>query len=210
MNSTGKWVIAKGEYSELSHIGGSLLKSKKNNSYGLLSFKGQLIIPTSRGYTSISNLNLSKGTFSFTRKGYSGVCNLEGQEISTNKLSPTVDDIKLGGGYSSAVAMTNGSTKYYKVSKGGRYGLTDAEGKVIVPTEMEALESAGFGYLRYKLNGFWGLMNYTGKILIDTDRGYTSIGDFKSFNKRFAYTMTGYKGECDATGRQISKIKVKI
>ena len=88
--------------------------------------------------------------------------------------------------------MMNGSTKYYKVSKNGRYGLTDAEGKVIVPTEMEALESAGTGYLKYKLNGFWGVMNYAGKIIIDTDRGYTSIGDFKTFNKRFPYTMTGY------------------
>ena len=97
---------------------------------------------------------------------------------------------------------------YCKVRKGGRYGLTDAEGKVIVPTEMEALESAGTGYLRYKLNGFWGLMNYQGKILIDTDRGYTSIGDYKSFNKRFAYTMAGYIGECDAMGRPVSKIKV--
>ena len=58
----------------------------------------------------------------------------------------------------------------------------------------------------HKLNGFWGLMNYSGKILIDTDRGYTSIGDYVSFTKRFAYTMNGYKGECDATGRQISKI----
>ena len=55
--------------------------------------------------------------------------------------------------------LNNGSTKYWKVSKGGRYGLTDAEGKVIVPTEMEALESAGAGYLRYKLNGFWGIMD---------------------------------------------------
>ena len=103
----------------------------------------------------------------------------------------------------------NNVTVCYKVSKNGRYGLIGKDGNTIVPCEMEALESAGTGYLRYKLNGFWGLMNYQGKIIIDTNRGYTSIGDFKSFNKRFAYTMTGYKGECDATGRQISKIKVE-
>ena len=123
-------------------------------------------------------------------------------------LNPTADDIKAAGSYASAVELKDDNTKYWKVSKNGRYGLTDAEGKVIVPTEMDALESAGTGYLRYKLNGFWGVMNYAGKIIIDTDRGYTSIGDFKTFNKRFAYTMAGYKGECDATGRQISKIKV--
>ena len=100
----------------------------------------------------------------------------------------------------------------FRVSKsktGGLYGVLDKNGKEIAPPEMESLESAGAGYLRYKINGFWGLMNYAGKIIIDTDRGYTSIGDYKSFNKRFAYTMNGYKGKCDATGRQISKIKVE-
>jgi hypothetical protein len=185
------------------------IKVKKDGAYGIMTFDGKKIIPISRGYTSISNYNSAKGTFTFTKKGYSGTCNAQGVEISTIRLAPTSDDIKTNGGYASAVAMNNGNTKYYKVSKGGRYGLTDSEGREVIPCEMDALESAGTGYLKYKLNGFWGLMNFTGKILIDTDRGYTSIGDYKSFNKRFAYTMTGYKGECDATGRQISKIKVE-
>lgn len=137
-------------------------------------------------------------------------CGLSESSVNEFKRNNTPDKvIKRNGGYTSVVEMKNGNTKYYKVSKGGRYGLTDSEGKEIVPCEMEALESAGTGYLKYKINGFWGLMNYTGKILIDTDRGYTSIGDFKTFNKRFPYTMNGYKGECDATGRQISKIKME-
>ena len=94
------------------------------------------------------------------------------------------------------------------VQDAGKYGIVTYDGKEIVPPELDAVGQCGKGYFRFKINGFWGVMNYTGKILIDTDRGYTSIGDFKTFNKRFAYTMTGYKGECDATGRQISKIKV--
>ena len=98
---------------------------------------------------------------------------------------------------------------FIKVKKRNLFGLVTVSGKEILPTEMEALESAGTGYLKYKINGFWGVMNYTGKIIIDTDRGYTSIGDFKTFNKRFPYTMTGYKGECDMNGRQVSKIKVE-
>ena len=170
---------------------------------------GKKIIPTSRGYTFISDFNATNKTFAFTKKGYRGVCNEQGEEISLTKLPPTADDIKETGSYASATELMDSSMMYWKVSKGGRYGLTDAQGKVIVPTEMEALESAGTGYLRYKLNGFWGLMNYSGKIIIDTDRGYTSIGDFKTFNKRFPYTMNGYKGECDINGRQISKIKVE-
>ena len=175
---------------------------------GIMDEKKKWIIPLNREYLSIQ-YDTNKKEFIFFKKGYKGICNNLGKEISIVKLPPTIDDIKVNGGYASAVEMKNGSTKYYKVSKDGRYGLTNGEGKEIVPCEMEALESAGTGYLKYKLNGFWGVMNYTGKIIIDTDRGYTSIGDFKTFNKRFAYTMTGYKGECDATGRQISKIKVE-
>lgn len=118
-------------------------------------------------------------------------------------------NIRTKGGYSSVMVMKNGSRKCYIVSKDGRYGLTDAEGRLIVPTELEALEDAEMGYLKFKLNGFWGLMDYTGKIIIDTSRGYTSIGKFISFTKRIPYTMTGHKGECDLTGKEISRIKVE-
>lgn len=197
------------EYSEIENTVGNFLKVKRNTYYGIVTLNGNEIIPTSRGYTFIGDYDSSKGTFAFTKKGFTGVCDAQGREISTTRLAPTADDIKANGGYASVVEMKNGSTKYYKVSKGGCYGLTDSEGKEIVPCEMEALESAGTGYLKYKINGFWGVMNYTGKILIDTDRGYTSIGDFKTFNKRFPYTMAGYKGECDMNGRQVSKIKVE-
>jgi len=114
--------------------------------------------------------------------------------------------VPLGDKYSEIQYLTD---HFIKVKKNNLYGLFSIEGKEIIPTEMTAIETAGNGYLRYKLNGFWGVMNYAGKIIINTDRGYTSIGDFKTFNKRFSYTMTGYKGECDATGRQISKIKME-
>lgn len=97
---------------------------------------------------------------------------------------------------------------FVKVAVQNKYGIVTLDGKELVPPELDSIEKCGKDFLRYKLNGSWGVMNYQGKIIIDTDRGYTSIGDFKSFNKRFAYTMNGYKGECDATGRQISKIKV--
>lgn len=201
--------IIETNYDAIEDARGNYIKVKRNGSYGIASLDGKEIISTSRGYTSI-NYNSNKGTFAVAKTGYTGVCDAKGNEISMTKLPPTAEDIKAEGGYASAVEVMNGSTKYYKVSKGGRYGLTNAEGKVIVPTEMEALEQAGTGYLRYKLNGFWGVMNYTGKILIDTNRGYTKIGDYVSFTKRFPYEMAGWKGECDAiTGRQISKIKVE-
>ena len=209
-NGNGKWIIPLTDgYSVIEYIGNRYIRTQRNGYYGIMTLSGKEIIPTSRGYTSICDYDSFKGTFVFTKKGFSGVCDAQGREISTTKLAPTADDIKTYGGYTNVSEISNGSKKYWKVSKGGRYGLTDSDGKEIVPCEMEALESAGTGYLKYKINGFWGVMNYTGKILIDTDRGYTSIGDFKTFNKRFPYTMAGYKGECDINGKQISKIKVE-
>jgi len=209
LNSKGDWIIPLSHgYTNLHFVNYGHVRVRKGAYYGIISVDKKELISLQRGYTYISDYDSGKGTYNIRKNGYSGVCDWLGKEISLTKLPPNADDIKTYGGYVSAVEMKNGSTKYYKVSKNGRYGLTDAEGRIIVPVELDVLESAGTGYLRYKLNGFWGLINYQGKVLIDTDRGYTSIGDFKSFNKRFAYTMNGYKGECDATGRQISKIKV--
>lgn len=208
INTQRKWLIPwSNTYSDIESIGGNYLKVKHNGFYGVVTLEGKEIIPTNREYTSIDSYNSSKQTFAFTKKGMKGVCNANGIEISKTRLAPTADDIKKNGNYSNVIAMTNGSKKYYKVSKNGHYGLTDAEGRMIVPIEMETLESAGMGYLKFKLNGFWGLMDYTGKIIIDTSRGYTSIGEFISFTKRFPYTMTGYKGECDLTGKEISRIR---
>lgn len=176
-------------------------------SIGKSAFTGETAYSYYEGnIVSIPQWLINKGLSEWNRCGLSEA-SVIAYKSGVKLYSPSI--IKAEGGYASAVELNNGKTKYWKVSKNGRYGLTDTEGKVIVPTEMEALESAGTGYLRYKLNGFWGLMNYAGKIIIDTDRGYTSIGDFKTFNKRFPYTMAGYKGECDATGRPVSKIKVE-
>lgn len=198
--------ISKG-YENIEMLGSGFYKVRDcYYNYGIITTNGTEVIPVSRGYEDII-LN-SNNTFSTEKDGYAIICNKQGQEISKQKIPLTSNDIKKAGNYTDVRISYHDGKRFFIVNKDENYGLTDSEGTVIVPCEMEALESAGSGYLRYKINGFWGLMNFQGKILIDTDRGYTSIGDYKSFNKRFAYTMNGYKGECDATGRQISKINV--
>lgn len=87
MNSIGKWIIATGEYSELSHVGGSFLKSKKNSCYGIINFRGKTIVPTNRGYTSIGNYDSVKGTFAVAKKGYSGICDAQGRDIINSSCS---------------------------------------------------------------------------------------------------------------------------
>lgn len=119
-----------------------------------------------------------------------------------------MDEIKSNGGYTSALETKNGSTKYYIVGKNGLYGLTDVNGRVIIPVELESLGAAGDGYLRFKSGGFYGIINYQGRTIIDTTRGYTSIGNYLSSRQRFTYEMSGFKGECDNTGKELSRIKV--
>ena len=219
--------------SSISTSDGRTLYLKNENGYcSIMDAEQNIIIPSSRGYTRVNMYGAGNDNWGFyiQKGGKWGIADKMGKETIPPQYDAISGDgvnrvkFKMSGAwgimdfsgnvivpvsqdYSSIVKLDN--AKLYKVGKSGRYGIVNYEGKEIVPTELETLESAGNGYLRYKLNGFWGLMNYQGKILIDTDRGYTSIGDYKSFNKRFAYTMNGYKGECNSLGQQISKIKVE-
>lgn len=157
-----------------------------NGKRGALDEYGRIIVPPSSQYKS---LFFSCGTFVYNDEN--------GKFVGL--------DIDMTGRKFKKVA----GKKYYFVSNSsGQWGLTDAQGHTIIPCEMEAVEYAGGNYFRYKLNGFWGVINLAGKIIIDTNRGYTSVGNFISFTKRFPYTMVGYKGECDANGLQLSRIKV--
>lgn len=130
--------------------------------------------------------------------------------VKDNKLSGLQDAnhnwlIPLGDMYYEIAPLVD---NYLIVKKNGKCGLVSFRNQEIVPTELDALEKCGTGFLRFKINGFWGVMNYTGKVIIPTDRGYTKIGDYVSFTKRFPYEMDGYKGECNSLGVQVSKIKV--
>lgn len=98
---------------------------------------------------------------------------------------------------------------FYVVKENGKCGLMNSNGSWVIPQSQAYSEIfLAKGYIRVKSQNYYGIMTLDGKEIIPTSRGYTSIGDYNSSTKRFAYTMTGYKGECDATGRQISKIKV--
>ena len=98
---------------------------------------------------------------------------------------------------------------FYVVKENGKCGLMNSNGSWVIPQSQAYSEIfLAKGYIRVKSQNYYGIMTLDGKEIIPTSRGYTSIGDYNSSTKRFAYTMPGYKGECDATGRQISKIKV--
>ena len=86
------------------------------------------------------------------------------QDVNSNWLIP------LGEKYYEIVPLID---NYLLVKKNSKCGLITFDNREIVPAELDALEKCGTGFLRFKINGFWGVMNYAGKIIIPTDRGYT-------------------------------------
>ena len=204
---------------------------RQGDKYGAEDYLNRTLIPLSREYTSIyySQEEGHKGYFRIKKNGKYGACDLTGKEIAQPIYESLIyissgfeyknsdgDWIALGWMLDSegnAIRGTkesvtyNGAT-YYIISRDGMYGLTDANGKEIIPMEMEKIELAGGNRLKFKQNDSWGLMNFLGKVLVPSSRGYTSIGKYSKTQKTFAYTMYGYKGEFDINGRQLSKVKV--
>lgn len=101
---------------------------------------------------------------------------------------------------------------YYGCKKGGYWGLYDSKlNEVIAPDYEDLSVFDGTNFIKFKLNGFWGVMTLQGRTtrtIIPTTRGYTSISRYVKSQKRFMYEMNGYKGECNHLGQQLSKIKV--
>ncbi|MBQ3699222.1 MAG: WG repeat-containing protein [Prevotella sp.] len=104
--------------------------------------------------------------------------------------------------------------KYFLCMKKGYWGLYDTQFNEVIAPDFEGLEVLDeINFIKFRLNGFWGVMTLqtstnTTKTIIPTTRGYTSIGRYIKSQKRFTYTMNGYKGECNHLGQQVSKIKV--
>ena len=103
-----------------------------------------------------------------------------------------------------------GNSDIVSVKKDGLWGLYDVKAKreIIAPSFDHLISyDESTRRVEYELNGFLGIMTFTGQEIIPTTRGYTKITYNKAL-KRYLYEMYGYKGECDYNGRQLSKIKV--
>lgn len=74
------------EYEQLSHAGGQFLKFKIGSYYGIMKQNGDVVIPTSRGYTSIGDYVSSQNVFAYTANGYKGEVDGNGVEKSHIKV----------------------------------------------------------------------------------------------------------------------------
>ena len=73
------------EFEEIEYIGGNFLKFKSGDSWGVITLNSKVIIPTSRGYSSIGKYSSFQKTIPFKKPGYKGECNYLGRQISLVK-----------------------------------------------------------------------------------------------------------------------------
>lgn len=102
---------------------------------------------------------------------------------------------------------SNGEVAYIETKVGSKYGVSTPDGKEVFAPEFDGFNYLGGHLFAFKYNGYWGVMNRTGKQIIPIDRHYTKIEYSRtlkiySFEKRVDNVV--YKGECNAAGKQLS------
>ena len=137
----------------------SVLKYKKGENYGLISFSGKEL--TKNEYSSIENLLSTEGKFLVSKDGKFVVINIKGAKLVPVKFDNIITD-----GY------YNDETKYSKAgfivsettNDGYRYGYINYKGKVILDTKYNDLlrvTTNSQEYLIAAINGQYGF--YKGK-----------------------------------------------
>lgn len=84
INSNGKEILPC-EFEDIEYIGGDFFKFKSGKHWGVVTSTVKVLIPTSRGYTSIGRYSTVQKTIPFTKPGYTGECNSLGRQLSLVK-----------------------------------------------------------------------------------------------------------------------------
>ena len=96
--------------------------------------------------------------------------------------------------------------QYVEIKSSSGSGIYDmvSNTEVIYPEFDSLYFIDGTDYVKVYANGFCGIMNLAGKIVIPFTRRYRSIDYFRT-TKSFTYEMDGYYGECNQKGVQLTK-----
>ena len=132
----------------------SVLVFKKDNSYGLIDFNGNIIVKNI--YESIENLQMTEGKFIISQNGKFGLIHINGNVL----VKPEYDKILTDGYYSD-------ETKYIKAGfivankelDGYKYGYIDFKGKEILETKYNLLSRI----IEIKENGIYLIAQEKGK-----------------------------------------------
>ena len=180
------------------HVDGTVFYIiEENGCKGVVDNNGRWVVPSTEGIAITREHRMSDGGayYEVTDKGYKGIISNDGRWIiHTNLQYGTIKEI-----------MDDNKT-YYIVTKGNdsEYGLMSADGKALLTTGYDFIEVDN-GFIRYKVNGYFGVADTSGNTIIPSSRGYTYIGKYVSNEGIFHYSLPGYKGVCDNMGNELTK-----
>ena len=150
----------------------SVLKYKKDEKYGLISFNGKTI--TKNVYDSLENLQPTEGKFLVSQNSKYGVIDLNGNKLVDTKYDQCNSDefYSKDNGY-----IKSGFIVINKTDDGYKYGYISYNGKKILDVKYNDIERIQLTddnkiYLIASINGKYGLFNKSKKIL---DNDYQEI-----------------------------------
>lgn len=159
------------EYEQLSHAGGQFLKFKIGSYYGIMKLNGDVVIPTSRGYTSIGNYVSSQNVFAYTANGYKGEVDGNGVEKSRIKVAATTTSSSSGKTNSTTSSSSSTTTTSSSSSTSNTQSGTSTQQTIIVehkhdPQPMQVWHQCGVcygsGMCRSGCNGTGWFTGYSG------------------------------------------------
>lgn len=171
----------------------SVLKYKKNNTYGLMDFEGKQL--TKNEYDTIENLQSTEGKFLVSKNNKFGVINLNGAIL----IKPEYDQIKTDEYYSeNGKYVEAGFVVSNTTNEGYRYGYINYEGKKFLKTEYNEIIRVKNKnvYLIASKDGKYGLYKENKKIINPEYQSivYTENGAL-IIEKNKQYGIANLKGE---------------
>lgn len=178
------------------------LKFKTNGAYGLYDLENdrQVLVPCYEGIWNLDGTNY----WEIKENGKYGL-----HDLKTDKqiLSSFFDQLAIIEDMNGEVFVKATIGVLNGIHNPSSTGFYDISGTEILAPEFQDCAYLGSNLFKFKLNGYWGVMNRQGKIIIPISRHYTSI-DYSRTLKMFTFmkeTDTQYfKGECNANGVQTS------
>jgi hypothetical protein len=180
LNKTGATVIP-ATFDNIGDFSNGLAAANLNDKWGYINTKGVFVIQPI--YSKVEKFNNGYGkVFSAANPQLFEFINTEGKIVSENEIT--------------GAPLFFDGLKIIKV--GAKYGYADINGKhVIPPTYDEVTNFNGSGLAKVGLNGKYGIINKTGKIVLPIDQSYIGeiIGGYFGVTKSIGDCYI-----CDSTG----------
>lgn len=188
-------------YEEIGNLEGTnCWRIKENGKYGLYDLKtDKQMLPVR--YDWIDKKGEGDDYCEIRENGKCGLYDLKNERQVINPQFYAIREIVEG---------VNGE-RFVKVSADviNADGFYDISGEEILAPEFQSCAYLGSNLFKFKMNGYWGVMNRQGKIIIPLSRQYTQIDYSRTLNTFTFVKEGGYKGECNAKGVQTSIVKMQ-